>query len=120
MSIFSSYEDMVCRLLRMFGTNITYKRRDVVIAENIRALPGHETAKIDRSNKSVRTSAKDKSYIIKTSLLTLNDKQIIPKSGDRIIDGIHEYEVTPNESQDCYYPMNNSESYIRIFCKKVS
>jgi hypothetical protein len=116
---FSDYHNtLFSELHKTFGTQITYKRRDTVIAEDIPAIPAKAELPIDILGANTMLKSIICNYIVKSSLLLLNDEQIEPKAGDRIIDGKTEYEVINSVNKQCYRPVDSDNNYLRIFVKK--
>jgi len=104
-------------ILAEHGVTITYKQRGIVIRD-IPAVPGkpkHLNEKVGER----RTKVIDREYVIEFGLLQWNGEQVKPKPGDNIICGDEVFEVTENESKQCYQPVGQTRQYIRIFTFKT-
>ena len=113
---FSEYSEILIRqLMPVYGKEITYKRRDQVIAEFIPAIPSKSALPINATKADTRMKSVNRNYIVKLELL----EGIEPKAGDRIIDGNVEYEVVNNDNKQCFRPIDTDNDYIRIFVQKI-
>jgi hypothetical protein len=106
---------MIQELQKTFGTRITYKRREVILAENIPAIPAKSDTPIDQTAAKTLIKTVNRNYIVQLSLLKLDGNPIEPKTGDRIIEGEIEYEVINNENKQCFRPIDPDNHYVRIF-----
>jgi hypothetical protein len=104
---------------KTFGTLVAYRRREIVIA-NIPAIPSSPDSLLKRVSADVRAKSETSCFIVETSRLKVNGEPLIPRSGDRITAGEKEYEITADETKQCFRPMDSEENYLRIFVKKVS
>ena len=100
------------------GTTITYKQRDKVI-ENIPAVPATSDYLHEKSGE-YRKKHIERAYTVEFELLKWNEEQMIPMSGDNIIEGEGIYEVAPLEEKQCYRPIDPEGRYIRIFVFKTN
>ena len=98
------------------GTTITYKQREKVI-ENVPAVPTTPDYLNEKSGEH-RTKHIDRAYTVEFGLLNWNGKQVIPMSGDKIIEGETVYEVAPIEQKQCYRSLDTDGMYVRIFVKR--
>jgi hypothetical protein len=120
MILFADYHHfMIQELQKTFGTQITYKRREVIIAENIPAIPAKSDTPIDQTAAKTLIKTVNRNYIVQLSLLKLDGTPIEPKTGDRIIEGELEYEVVNGENKQCFRPIDPDNLYARIFVHKV-
>ena len=100
------------------GTTITYKQREKVI-ENVPAVPATSDYLNEKSGE-YRKKHIERVYTVEFGLLKWNDEQIIPMSGDHIIEEETIYEVAPIEQKQCYRPIDPDGTYIRIFVFKTN
>jgi hypothetical protein len=112
---FSEYQHIAVNdLLGVFGTVITYKRRDQTIAEDIPAIPSNVNMPINKTEAKTRAKTMNRNYIVEAVLLSVE-----PKAGDHLIDGNTEYEVVSNENKQCYRPIDPENQYYKIFVQKL-
>ena len=108
---------------KTFGLLVSYRRREIVITD-IPAIPSSPASLLKRASANVHSDIRAKSetscFIVETSRLKWNGEPLIPKSGDRITTGEKEYEVTADETKQCFRPADSEENYLRIYVKKVS
>jgi len=86
---------------------------------NIPAVPATSDYLNEKSSE-YRTKHIDRAYTVEFGLLNWNGKQIIPMSGDNIIEGETVYEVVPIEQKQCYRPIDPDGTYMRIFVKQIT
>jgi hypothetical protein len=100
------------------GVTIAYKQREIVV-ENIPAVPAKAEFLNERINDRKAKYAL-RQYTVEFALLTFDKKQIVPKPGDHIIEGDVVYQVTENERQQCYRPIDPDETFVRIFVFRLN
>jgi hypothetical protein len=117
------HEFLIQELQKVFGTTITYKRRDLVIAENIPAIPAKSELPINQTNAKTWIGSAKRNYIVKAELLIpengIYNEPIEPKAGDKIIEGEKEYEVVNDENKIGYQPIDPDNHYLRIYVQKI-
>jgi hypothetical protein len=112
---FSEYQHIVVNdLLGVFGTVITYKRRNEVIAEDIPAIPSNTDMPIDKTEAKTRVKTTRLNFLVEALLLSVE-----PQAGDRIINGDKTYEVVNSDNKQCYRPIDPENKYLKIYVQKI-
>jgi hypothetical protein len=100
------------------GVVVTYMQREIVI-KDMPAVPSKSRYLHEKSGDRMMQSV-DRQYTVEFGLLKWEDKQVIPKAGDIIIEGENAYEVVPDEFKQCYRPIDPDSMYVRIFVQKTT
>ena len=108
-------------LKRHVSRTVTYQQGSSLI--EVSATVGRTLLKVDDGNGGTEVVWTDRDYLIAADDLKVGDQPILPRHGDRIVDGsetpMTEYEVLNYGGESVYRPSDPYAIMLRIHTKRI-